>query len=57
MKVYQPSYNHAIYSDFYYSGTTGHIYMNRIDAVKEAEKILLEYSDIISYEIAEIEVL
>ena len=57
MKVYQPFYDHDTSSDFYYSGTTGNIYMNRIDAVKEAEKELSEPSDIIGYEIAEIEVL
>lgn len=57
MKVYQPFYDHDTSSDHYYSGTTGNIYMNRIDAVKEAEKELSEPSDIIGYEIAEIEVL
>lgn len=57
MKVYQPFYDHSIYSDRYYSGTTGNIYMNSIDAVKEAEKELLLNSYIIGYTIAEIEVL
>ena len=57
MKVYQPFYEYNTSSDYYYSGTTGNIYMNRVDAVKEAKKKLFEPSDIIGYEIAKIEVL